>query len=272
MIFIKDLEFSYSKQQSLFGNLNYDQECGGIIGLFGKNGAGKSTLMRLLMGLLEPDKGILKIDDVNPFLRKPEWLSNIYFISEDLYVPSVSIKKYVEAYAPFYPNFNGDKLNEILNDFELRDTSNLSQLSYGQKKKFLIAFALSTNCKYLFLDEPTNGLDIPSKSIFRKVLVRSVADSQLVFISTHQVKDIETVIDKIVVLEKGSIIFNRSVAEVSETFQFKKLSSVANNPDVIYAETCIEGYKAILPANNSDEETQIDIELLFNAIINQKLM
>ncbi len=88
---------------------------------------------------------------------------------------------------------------------------NLNGLSHGQRKKFLIAFALSTNCSLLILDEPTNGLDIPSKSLFRKILVSSVAEEQLVLISTHQVKDIETIIDTIVVLDEGKIMYNETV-------------------------------------------------------------
>ena len=155
-----------------------------------------------------------------------------------------------------------------LEEFELNTKNNLNGLSHGQRKKFLIAFALSTNCSLLILDEPTNGLDIPSKSLFRKVLVSSVSDEQLVLISTHQVKDIDTIIDKIVVLDNGKMVFNETILDISQQWQFKTVASLSGIENPIYQEKCLGGYRIIIPAN-SDEETEIDIELLFSAIIHK---
>ncbi|MFV0541980.1 MAG: ATP-binding cassette domain-containing protein [Aestuariibaculum sp.] len=268
MISIGKLEFGYGKQDSLFKNLNFEQEQGAIVGLFGKNGAGKSTFIKLMSGLLKPNRGVVKVSRFTPFSRCSTFLEDVYLITEELYVPQVSIKTYIKAYAPFYKKFDEGKIYSILHDFELDKNVNLAKISYGQKKKFLIAFALSTNCKYLFLDEPTNGLDIPSKRVFRKVLVSAITDEQIVFVSTHQVGDIETVIDKIVVLHEGKIVFDKSMFEVANKIQFKIQSSLSDH--VLYHEKCIEGYKVILPIqDNKNEETHIDIELLLNAIVNK---
>ncbi|HQF49000.1 MAG TPA: ABC transporter ATP-binding protein, partial [Flavobacterium alvei] len=206
MITIQNLTFKYKKQDALFTDLSFEQQNGNIVGLLGKNGAGKSTLLQLISGLLKPQKGELSINGYKPFDRNPNFLADIYMVSEEFSFPSINIEVYIKATAPLYPKFDYGKMNNILKEFELDAKKNLNKLSHGQRKKFLIAFALATNCSLLILDEPTNGLDIPSKSLFRKILVSSVSDEQLVLISTHQVKDIETIIDKIVVLDEGKIV------------------------------------------------------------------
>jgi len=267
MISIQHLTFQYKKQDALFTDLSFEQQNGSIVGLLGKNGAGKSTFLKLITGLLKPQIGTLNINGFKPFDRLPDFLSDIYMVSEEFSFPSITIGLYVKATAPLYPKFDYEKMNRILQEFELDAKKNLNGLSHGQRKKFLIAFALSTNCSLLILDEPTNGLDIPSKSLFRKILVSSVSDEQLVLISTHQVKDIETIIDTIVVLDEGKIVYNESVFSISQQLQFKTVTSLTGEA-TIYQEKCLGGYRIIIPANEL-EETEIDIELLFNAIINK---
>jgi len=198
----------------------------------------------------------------------PNFLSDIYMVSEEFSFPSITIGTYIKATAPLYSKFDYEKMNQILQEFELDATKNLNRLSHGQRKKFLIAFALSTNCSLLILDEPTNGLDIPSKSLFRKILVSSVSEEQLVIISTHQVKDIETIIDTIVVLDHGEIVYNETVLNISQQWQFKTVASLSNIQKPVYEEKCLGGHRVIIPAN-SDDETELDIELLFSAIIHK---
>lgn len=268
MIHIQNLSFRYKKQDALFADLSFEQQNGNIVGLLGKNGAGKSTLLQLISGLLKPQSGELSINNFKPFDRNPDFLADIYMVSEEFSFPSITIGLYIKATAPLYPKFDSQKMKSLLEEFELDAKKSLNGLSHGQRKKFLIAFALSTNCSLLILDEPTNGLDIPSKSLFRKVLVSSVSDEQLVLISTHQVKDIETIIDKIVILDEGKMVFNETILDISLQWQFKTVASLSGIEMPIYQEKCIGGHRVILPAN-SDEETEIDIELLFNAIIHK---
>ncbi|HQK40764.1 MAG TPA: ABC transporter ATP-binding protein [Flavobacterium alvei] len=268
MITIQNLTFKYKKQDALFTDLSFEQQNGNIVGLLGKNGAGKSTLLQLISGLLKPQQGELSINGYKPFDRNPNFLADIYMVSEEFSFPSITIEVYIKATAPLYPKFDYGKMNNILKEFELDAKKNLNKLSHGQRKKFLIAFALATNCSLLILDEPTNGLDIPSKSLFRKILVSSVSDEQLVVISTHQVKDIETIIDKIVVLDEGKIVYNETVLDISQQWQFKTVASLSGIENLIYQEKCIGGHRIIL-SSNLEGETEIDIELLFNAIINK---
>ena len=268
MISIKQLTFHYKKQQALFADLSFHQENGSITGLLGKNGAGKSTLLKLMAGLLKPQTGQLEINGFKPFDRLPDFLSDVYMVPEEFSFPPVTIACYVKATAPLYPNFGYEKMDKILLEFELDRQKNINRLSHGQRKKFLIAFALATNCRLLILDEPPNGLDIPSKSLFRKILVSSVTEDQLVLISTHQVKDIDTIIDKIVMIDQGELVLNENIFSITEKWQFKTVQSLNGAENVVYHEKCPGGYRIVLPANNG-EESDIDIELLFNAIVNK---
>src|SRR5690606_11437344 len=160
MISIKHLSFRYGrKQQPLFHNLDCELQAGSIVGLLGKNGAGKTTLLKLMIGLLSPNSGQVQIMGHRPYERQPSLLQDIYFLPEEFYIPGISVQKYVNANSGFYPRFDKALLTRLINDFELPETKSLQKLSYGQKKKFLISFALSTKCRLLVLDEPTNGLD-----------------------------------------------------------------------------------------------------------------
>jgi ABC-2 type transport system ATP-binding protein len=270
MIKIKELTFHYKKRKPLFNGFSLNIESGRMIGLLGKNGAGKSTLLKLIAGLLNPQQGELLVNGYEPFRRKPDFLSDICLIPEEFSLPSISIGGYVKALQPLYPAFDREKMDAILGEFELRTNDNLNRLSHGQRKKFLIAFALASNCKLLIFDEPTNGLDIPSKSLFRKILVGSVSDEQVALISTHQVKDIDTIIDTVVVVEDGVIAFQDDVAGISRKYLFETVSGPTENENILYREKSLSGYRIIRP-NEGDVETNIDLELLFNAIIHKTI-
>lgn len=270
MINIQNLTFHYKKSTALFDGLSLQLESGRIVGLLGKNGAGKSTLLNLMSGLIKAQGGLLHVNSHLPFDRKPAFLADIYVVPEEFTFPHISIDTYVKAFSPLYPSFDREKLNTILKEFDLAGKSNLNRLSHGQRKKFLIAFALASNCKILLLDEPTNGLDIPSKSQFRKILVSSITDEQLVIISTHQVKDIDTVIDKVVVIDNGNMVYNEDIEAISRKLYFEQVSSLNGLDNVLYHENCPAGYKVMQPVTDG-KESSIDLELLFNAIINKSI-
>jgi len=267
MIQIKDLNFAYPRQQALFSSLSVHLEAGSITGLLGKNGAGKTSLLKLLTGLLHPQSGELSVLDHKPRKREVSMLNDVFLVPEEFYFPGISIRDYQKAYAPFYPRFDNEMMDRILVEFELSAESNLQRLSHGQKKKFLIAFALSTRCRLLVLDEPTNGLDIPSKSLFRKILAGSLEEDQLVVISTHQVKDVENLIDKIIILDNGKVIFQQTIGEISQKVCFVSGTS-EDVKGAIYSEAVPGGYRLMMP--NGHAETEVDIELLFNAITKGK--
>lgn len=263
MIKIDNLTFAYKKQALLYNGLDLELSGGSIVGLLGKNGAGKTTLLKLIAGLLKTrDRSSISCFGFNPGKRHPEMLADICFIPEEFDLPSTSMKSYIEAVKGYFPNFDRQKLNTVLKDFELDETRKLNKLSYGQKKKFLIALTLASGSRLLILDEPTNGLDIPSKALFRKVMAGALTDEQLVIISTHQVKDIEAIIDKILIVDAGKVILNHSVYEITGQYAFMSTSK-PEMAGVLYKEAVPGGYKVI--TRREGEETDLDIEVLFNA-------
>lgn len=264
MIKIQNLQFAYRRQQALFKDLSVDIEAGSVVGLLGKNGAGKSTLLKLMCGLMAPHAGSIQILNENPIQRRPVFLESIVFVPEEIDLPGIKISRYIKAMARMYPNFDRNKLETILEAFDLQESMKLSKISYGQKKKFIIAFALSTQSRVLILDEPTNGLDIPSKALFRKVVAGALTDEQVVFISTHQVKDVENLIDKIVMIDQGKIVFNQSIFDISSKYAFVS-SGTDRSQSALYQEEMPGGYKQIVPCVN--QETAIDLEVLFNAVM-----
>src|SRR5665647_376492 len=252
MIQIKDLNFAYPRQLTLFTKLSMHLEAGSITGLLGKNGASKTSLLKLLTGQLHPDSGEVSVNDHNPRKREVSMLNNVFFVAEEFYFPAIAINDYIEIYGPLYPKFDLNLLRSLLVDFDLKAENNLNRLSYGQKKKFLIAFALSTRCRLLILDEPTNGLDIPSKALFRKILAGSLDENQLVIISTHQVKDVENLIDKIIILDNGKVIFQQTMEEIAHKVSF--VNGTSHDLDgAIYGEAVPGGYRLMMP--QSSEET-----------------
>lgn len=269
MIELKNLNFAYKNKPLLFNHLDMRISDGNIYGLLGKNGAGKTTLLKILCGLLFPQEGHCSVYGYNPRKRAPEMLKEIYFIPEEFYTPPLKISEYVLLYAPFYPGFDHDAFKGHIATFELPDNERLTSLSYGQKKKFLIAFGLATDSRLLILDEPTNGLDIPSKSQFRKLLAAAVDGNRTVIISTHQVRDIGNLIDPIVILDEGKIIFNQTVDAISRKLSVTLEKSAPNEKEVLYSEKTLGGY-VVINENCGETDSNLDMELLFNAVINNQ--
>lgn len=268
MIEIRDLSFSY-RREKLFSQLNLSLHPGNICGLLGKNGAGKTTLLKLLAGLLFPQTGETRIMEIRPGDRSPGFLQELYFLPEEFGLHSVSPRKYERLYAPFYPRFNSQLFSHYLAEFELDPNQNLDRCSYGQKKKFLLAFGLSTDCKLILLDEPTNNLDIPSKRQFRKALASVLTQDRLIVISTHQARDLENLIDPVVILDEGQIIFNHFMEEISNRLCIRLQPDPPGPDEVFYSEKTMEGY-LVVAENTEHEETRLDLELLFNTVIQSR--
>jgi len=269
MISIQNLHFSYSKKKPLFEDLSIDIHKGKIYGLLGKNGTGKSSLLKLITGVNFPKSGQLTIDSISSAKRKPDILSEIFFLSEDYELPPVVSSTFIKAYSPFYEKFDANKCAEIMNIFEVPQEEKLSKLSFGQKKKFLIAFGIASNANYLLLDEPTNGLDIPSKTQFRKVMASGFNENQLVIISTHQIRDLSNLIESIIMIENGKIIFAKDVFEVEEKLLFTHSLTPSNTEDIIYSEMSTGGYLQI-SHNTHNEPTNVELEVLFNAVLEKR--
>lgn len=266
MIQIDDLSFAYSKNVVING-ISTAFEQGKIYGLLGANGVGKSTIFKLLCGLLTPGKGSIDVDGYFPLDRKPGFLSKIFYIPEDFEGPSATIKNYAGGIASFYPNYDEELLKSLLNDFEIDIDRKFTTLSLGQRKRAILCIALAMNTEYLLLDEPTNGLDIPSKAEFRKMVAKAMNDNRTIIISTHQVKDVENLLDHIMILDRCKVLLDKSIADIQEEYTFDIAKQCP--PDALYCEEGLGGC-GVICKNATGEESRVNIELLFNYINSKK--
>jgi ABC-2 type transport system ATP-binding protein len=260
MIEISHLTFGYGKHK-LFEDLSLSLKAGHIYGLLGKNGAGKSTLLKNITGLVFPWEGTCIVNSYTADKRLPAFLQELFFVPEEIYLPAITAKQFAAATAHFYPNFDHRQYADILEEFDVPTDKLLTKLSFGQQKKVMIAFGLSANTSLLVMDEPTNGLDIPSKSQFRKIIAAALTENRCIVISTHQVRDLDNLIDAVLVLHDRRIAIAKSLDEIAEKVSF----GITSDTDYIYAEEGMGGMNAIT-LNTDDSYSKVDMELLFNAI------
>lgn len=270
MIQIDHLDFSYpgSKHQ-VFGDFSLTLHESNIYGLFGKNGTGKSTLLYLLCGLLRAKRGTILVDGKAAGKRQPDMLRDIFLIPEEFELPNVKLSTYVDINRGFYPLFSQQVLDSCLRDFELPISLRLGELSMGQKKKVYMSFALATGTRLLLMDEPTNGLDIPSKSLFRKVVAKNMTDDRTLIISTHQVHDVESLIDHVVVINQSQLLLDASVSDICDRYTFGYRPASAMDDSVLYAEPTLQGNAVVARRSEGDPETPLNLELLFNALVSE---
>ena len=270
MIQIDHLDFGYpgSKHQ-VFGDFSLTLHERNIYGLFGKNGTGKSTLLYLLCGLLRAKRGTILVDGKAAGKRQPDMLRDIFLIPEEFELPNVKLSTYVDINRGFYPLFSQQVLDSCLRDFELPISLRLGELSMGQKKKVYMSFALATGTRLLLMDEPTNGLDIPSKSLFRKVVAKNMTDDRTLIISTHQVHDVESLIDHVVVINQSQLLLDASVNDICDRYTFGYRPASAMDDSVLYAEPTLQGNAVVARRSEGDPETPLNLELLFNALVSE---
>lgn len=267
MITIQNLHFNYGNSAyKVFEDFTLNIPNGKIIGLLGRNGTGKSTLLYLISGLLRPNQGMMLVDGYVSQDRHPEMLQDIMIVPEEIDLPAVSFKDFIRTNRVYYPNFSEEVLHQVLRDFDIPAEFNLTALSMGQKKKVFMAFALATCTKYLLMDEPTNGLDIPSKMQFRRTLASQMNENRTIIVSTHQVHDVEQLIDHVVLIEGTHLLVDNSTTELSKLLRFEQRPYGAPLDDALYVEPSLSGSAVITPTKGR-EETPINLELLFNAIV-----
>ena len=272
MIEVNNISFRYKgTKRNIFTDFSLKLEANNIYGLLGKNGTGKSTLLYLISGLLRPKTGNVIIDGNEAALHLPDMLKEIFIVPEEFVLPSVTLSTYVKMNEPFYPHFSHNVLESCLKDFDLPLSLKLDELSMGQKKKVYMSFALAAGTQYLLMDEPTNGLDIPSKSQFRRVIANNMSDERTLIISTHQVHDVEALLDHILILSESDMLLNASVADICERYTFDYRTPQEMDDSVIYAEPTLQGNAVMAKRGKNDDETQLNLELLFNAVVQGKV-
>ena len=270
MIHIKKLKFGYNRKSPVLDGIDLSLGAGAITGLLGKNGVGKTTLLKHIAGALRPDGGEVSVLGHCPEKRSVDFLSQIYFLPEEMPEMHLTIDKYMSIHAPFYPRFSEDEFRRFLAELEIADTAvSISRLSLGNRKKVFVAFALAANTPLLLMDEPTNGLDIPSKSVLRKLLRTKADEDRLIIISTHQVRDLQNILDTVVILDNTKVLLNADTDSITQRLFFGIADGSENPDDVLYSAPSVAGTQ-IVRVNGKGEESDVDVELLFDAAFNAK--
>ncbi|SDE18290.1 ATP-binding cassette domain-containing protein [Pedobacter soli] len=264
MIVIKDLTYGYHSRNTLFQELNLTLPPGKVYGLLGKNGAGKSSLIKNMAGLIFPQTGSCTINGLEARHRRPEFLAQIFFIPEECELPPVTIPAFLRIYSVFYRSFDEGAFYEYLRIFNVPENCQLDKLSFGQKKKIHIAFALAANTNVLIMDEPTNGLDIPSKIEFREIITRTRRHDKITIMSTHQVKDLDGLIDSVIIIDQGRVLLSADKEEIGQKLYFGDKQT--GDDTSLYGIDTPAG-RRIVRRNNGIETSTLDLELLFNAAI-----
>ena len=262
MITIKNLGFAY-RETPVLKNINMTLEEGRIYGLLGENGVGKTTLLTLLCGLKKPQMGKIDTDGHDPYRREPSLLSDQYYLSDEVAAVNMKAIEYAWNYGKFWERFDLNRFMEMMELFENNPLQKMNKMSFGQLKKTYIAFAIACNTKYLFMDEPTNGLDIPSKAQFRKAIMKYTREDSTILISTHQVRDLENIIDPIVILDRQDVLLNATIEEITGKLYFDYTSEKADG--ALYSEMT-PGGSIQVSLNQTGEDSKVNIEALFNTV------
>lgn len=267
MLQVKNISFSYHrKKKEVLHDFSLALEKGKVYGLLGKNGTGKSTLLYLMAGLPTPKSGEVTFHDLNVRRRLPATLQDMFLVPEEFQLPAISLVSYIELNSSFYPKFSKEDMVKYLHFFEMDLDTDLGSLSMGQKKKVFMSFALATNTSLLLMDEPTNGLDIPGKSQFRKFIASGMSDERTIVISTHQVRDIDKVLDHVLIIDNSRILLDASTSDICDKFMFVESDDRTLAAQALYTLPSIQGNYLMLP-NTDGEETELNLELLFGATL-----
>lgn len=266
MISIENLSFSYGNN-TVLDNISMELLPGNVYGLFGENGVGKTTLLTLLCGLKKAQSGSISIDGMHPFDRNPELLQNQYYLPDEVMPYNMTASSYARYSGRFWPHFDLTKFYTIMKEFETDPEKKMNRMSAGQLKKSYVSFALACNAKYIYMDEPTNGLDIPSKAQFRKAITCHTSEDSTIVISTHQVRDLENIIDPIIILDRRSVLLNASIEKISEKLYFDYGNQL--HPEALYSEQLPGGFIQVL-LNTEGLESKVNVEALFNAVQKNK--
>ncbi|HEV9038473.1 MAG TPA: ATP-binding cassette domain-containing protein [Puia sp.] len=264
MVSIQNLYFSYGRRK-VFDSLNLELKPGTIYGLLGRNGTGKSTLLRNIGGFLFPQQGSIDAFGYTPGKRQPSFLERVFLLPEDFQLPPIGLQRWIKHMAPFYSLFDKPQFERYIGEFNVPTDARLNEMSYGQQKKVLISFALATNAPLLLLDEPTNGLDIVSKSQFRKVIAGAIDEKRSILISTHQVRDLEQLIDRIMIIDEGRIVFDQDLERIASKLLFKFSFDPEEAARAMYRESSLKG-NALILRNTDQEDSRPDLEMLYKAI------
>ena len=266
MINIQKLAYHYKRRTPILEESTTAFLPGGVYGILGANGVGKTTLLHLLGGFIFPKKGEISVFGDQPKARSVAFLQDTYYVPVEVNLPAIKVSAYAQRLSPFYPKFDIKTWENALKTFDIDLSSRLDALSFGQKKKVSISFALATHCNMLLLDEPTDGLDIPSKDSFRSLLSKHVTEGRVVAITTHHIHDIASLVDHLVILKDTQITVNMPIHTIAERICSTTSTQLPHPDELVYSERIPGGYHCLVH-NHTGTEGPLDLEILFKAFL-----
>ncbi len=225
MIKASNLTYGYIQVQPVLKQISLEMPAGHIYGLLGRNGVGKSTFLKVLSGALL-GQGEYSVGAYDPRNREAAFQESIRLVPENEALYNNTIIELARVTRPLYPTFSDEILNRALNEFKVPQDQKLTTMSLGQQKKALISLSLACNTPYLFMDEPTNGMDIPSKSTFRKLVASMLDENRTIIISTHQVDDLEGLMDSVTIMENDGVLLSDTLENIGEQFGTEDIKEV----------------------------------------------
>lgn len=203
MLEAKHLTKHYGKRV-VIDDLTFTAERGEVTALIGVNGVGKTTIMNTIMGLLPIEKGEVLIDGKK---RGKDWYEKIAYVTDQAIVnKKETIREAMCFMQTFYPNWNGKKALELLQFFHFTGNETIGALSKGNVAKVNLLLGLSLDVSYILMDEPFSGIDIFSREQIAKVFTTDLVEGVGVLITTHEIDDIEYLVDKAILLDEGHIV------------------------------------------------------------------
>ena len=268
---IRHLSKSFGSRRILT-DINLDVTPGEIFGFLGPNGSGKTTTIKLMLGLLRMEQGEIRICGRNIVTDFEEAVKSVGGIIEnpEMY-KYLTGRQNLEQYARMYGNIPKERFDEVIRlvGLQTRIDDKISKYSLGMRQRLGLAQAILHRPALLVLDEPTNGLDIPSKSQFRKVLASGMSEEKSVVISTHQVRDIDRLLDHVIVIDGSQVLLDESVVRITDKLFFAEQGMSDPTDDALYVQPSVHGNSVILP-NHYGEESPLNLELLFNALLTER--
>lgn len=213
MVEFKDVHKSYSKKEVLKG-LNLNIPKGKIVGLLGPNGSGKTTMIKLMNGLLQPDRGSIEINGMKPSKDTKKIVS---YLPERTYLNDwMKVKDILEFFYDFYEDFDVQKANEMINFLKIDKNEKLKSMSKGTKEKVQLILVMSRKADLYILDEPIGGVDPAARSYILKTILTNYNEDSTLLIATHLISEVENICDDILFISNGEIVLQGNVDEIRE--------------------------------------------------------